>query len=92
MECPAQDGLHINEADLFVEVVDPETGEVLGAGEEGELVFTTLSRRCMPLVRYRSGDISRLIEGKCKCGAEILRMEGVKGKISRAEGGASQPA
>ncbi|MEM2890559.1 MAG: hypothetical protein QW358_04415 [Candidatus Hadarchaeum sp.] len=85
IECMAQDGLHINEADFFVEIVDPESGEVLEPGEEGELVFTTLNRRCMPLVRYRSGDISRLIEGKCRCGAEILRMEGVKRKIIRDE-------
>jgi len=81
MECPAQDGLHINEADFLVEVIDPGTGEVLESGEEGELVFTTLNRRCMPLVRYRSGDISRLIEGKCECGSGIVRMDGVKRKI-----------
>ncbi|MGC8816911.1 MAG: phenylacetate--CoA ligase family protein [Candidatus Hadarchaeum sp.] len=83
IECPAQDGLHINEADFFIEVVDPETGEALEPGEEGELVFTTLNRRCMPLLRYRSGDISRLIKGRCGCGAEMLRMEGVKRKILR---------
>lgn len=83
IECTAQDGLHINEADFFVEIVDPDSGEVLKPGEEGELVFTTLNRRCMPLVRYRSGDISRLIGGRCRCGAEILRMEGVKRKIVR---------
>lgn len=87
IECTAQDGLHINEADFYVEVVDPETGEALEPGEPGELVFTTLNRRCMPLVRYRSGDISRLIEGRCRCGAEILRMEGVKRKILRDKGG-----
>ncbi len=81
MECPAQDGLHINEADFFVEVMDPKTGETLEQGEEGELVFTTLNRRCMPLVRYRSRDISRLIPGKCRCGANTLRMEGIKKKI-----------
>ncbi|MGQ9787941.1 MAG: phenylacetate--CoA ligase family protein [Candidatus Hadarchaeaceae archaeon] len=83
IECKAQHGLHINEADFYVEAVDPETGEVLDPGDEGELVFTTLSRSCMPLVRYRSGDISRLIEGRCKCGSGILRMEGVKRKIIR---------
>ncbi len=81
MECPAQNGLHINEADFFVETVDPESGEVLEAGEEGELVFTTLSRRCMPLVRYRSRDVSRLVTGRCRCGASTLRMEGIKRKI-----------
>ncbi len=81
IECPAQHGLHINEAEFLVETVDPDSGEPLEAGEEGELVFTTLNRRCMPLLRYRSRDISRLIPRKCKCGAGTLRMEGVKRKI-----------
>jgi len=81
MECPVQDGLHINEADFFVEVVDPKTGEILEQGEEGELVFTTLNRRCMPLVRYRSRDISHMVTGKCRCGSSTTRMEGIKKKI-----------
>lgn len=81
MECPAQNGLHINEADFFVETIDPNTGEILESKEEGELVFTTLNRRCVPLVRYRSRDISRLIDETCKCGATIQRMEGIKKKL-----------
>jgi phenylacetate-CoA ligase len=72
IECQAHDGFHFNEADFLFEVVDPATGEVLKEGEEGELVFTTLSREGMPLIRYRTGDISRLIRGSCKCGACTL--------------------
>lgn len=82
IECPQQNGLHINEADFFAEIVDPVSGEPLRPGEEGELVFTTLTRRGMPLLRYRSGDISRLIREPCKCGANtIQRMDGTKAKI-----------
>jgi phenylacetate-CoA ligase len=72
IECQAHDGFHFNEADFLFEVVDPATGEVLKEGEEGELVFTTLSREGMPLIRYRTGDISRLICNPCKCGASTL--------------------
>jgi phenylacetate-CoA ligase len=72
IECQAHDGFHFNEADFLFEVVDPSTGEVLKESEEGELVFTTLSREGMPLIRYRTGDISRLIHDPCKCGACTL--------------------
>jgi phenylacetate-coenzyme A ligase PaaK-like adenylate-forming protein len=72
IECQAHDGFHFNEADFLFEVVDPSTGEVLEESEEGELVFTTLSREGMPLIRYRMGDISRLTRDPCKCGASTL--------------------
>jgi len=73
VECHAHNGFHFNEADLLLEVVDPETGAVLGNDEEGELVFTTLSMEAMPLIRYRTHDISKLISRPCKCGASTLR-------------------
>jgi phenylacetate-CoA ligase len=73
IECQEHAGFHFNEADLFFEVVDPETGEILPDGEEGELVFTSLDREGMPLIRYRTGDISRLIGEPCKCGASTLK-------------------
>ena len=57
-ECEARDGLHVNEDHFLVEVVDPETGEPLPEGEEGELVFTTLTKEALPLIRYRTGDIA----------------------------------
>jgi len=65
VECNAHAGYHFNEAGLYLEVINPRTGEVVPPGEEGELVFTTLAREAMPLVRYRTHDISRLIPGPC---------------------------
>ena len=73
VECHAHNGFHFNEADLLLEVVDPETGAVLANDEEGELVFTTLTREAMPLIRYRTHDISRLISTPCECGATTLK-------------------
>jgi phenylacetate-coenzyme A ligase PaaK-like adenylate-forming protein len=73
VECHAHDGFHFNEADLLVEVIDPVTGAVLGDDAEGELVFTVLGREAMPLIRYRTHDISRLIGEPCDCGAHTLK-------------------
>jgi phenylacetate-CoA ligase len=73
VECLAHNGYHFNEIDLLAEVVDPETGEVLPEGEEGELVFTTLTREAMPLIRYRTHDISRLSAKPCECGITALK-------------------
>ena len=82
LECDARDGLHLNDADFFVECIDSETGEQLKLGEGGELVFTTLSRRGMPLIRYRSYDISWLIDETCGCGASTIQKMGkVKGRL-----------
>ena len=73
IECQVHDGFHFNQADLLFEVINPESGEILPDGEEGELVFTSLDREGMPLIRYRTGDISRLIGEPCKCGASTLK-------------------
>jgi len=73
VECPAHNGYHFDEADLLAEVINPETGEVLADGEEGELVFTTLAREAMPLVRYRTHDISKLSVKPCECGITTLK-------------------
>jgi len=73
VECHAHNGFHFNEADLLLEVIDPETGAMLGNDEEGELVFTTLTREAMPLIRYRTHDISKLISSPCECGASTLK-------------------
>jgi len=72
VECEAGDGYHFNEADLLLEVLDPQTGEPVPDGEEGELVFTTLTREAMPLIRYRTHDVSRRISEPCPCGAHSL--------------------
>ena len=69
-ECrTARNGLHVQEDHFLVEVVDPETGTPLGPGEEGELVFTTLAREALPLIRYRSGDIGSVVTGHASAGA-----------------------
>jgi phenylacetate-coenzyme A ligase PaaK-like adenylate-forming protein len=73
VECPAHNGYHFNEADLLAEIIDPETGEVLPNEEEGELIFTTLTREAMPLIRYRTHDISRLDVKPCECGITTLK-------------------
>ena len=80
VECEAGDGYHFNEADLLMEIVDPETGQPAAPGDEGELVFTTLTREAMPLIRYRTGDISRLIPEQCLCGTKALDKFATVGK------------
>ncbi|MFO7569937.1 MAG: phenylacetate--CoA ligase [Smithellaceae bacterium] len=70
-------GMHIFEDHFIVETINPETGQVLPEGEEGELVFTSLTKEAFPLIRYRSGDISRLILEPCRCGRTHVRMERV---------------
>ncbi len=77
-ECPEQDGLHIWHDSYLVEIVDPATGEPLGPGERGELVVTPLVKEAMPLIRYRTGDITMLLEDDCPCGRmqRIARFSG----------------
>jgi phenylacetate-coenzyme A ligase PaaK-like adenylate-forming protein len=80
VECEALDGYHLREADVYFEVVNPTTGEACSDGTMGEVVFTTLTRRGMPLIRYRTGDIARIIPQPCSCGSVLRRMERVRGK------------
>ncbi|MCU0633172.1 MAG: phenylacetate--CoA ligase [Methanolinea sp.] len=77
-ECPERDGLHIWHDCYLVEIIDPATGEVLGDGERGELVVTPLVKEAMPLLRYRTGDITMQIEDDCLCGRakKIARITG----------------
>lgn len=79
-ECKCRNGLHINEDHFIVEVIDPNTQKSVGFGEEGELVFTTITKQGFPLIRYRTGDISSLIEGKCECGRTLVMMKRVSGR------------
>ena len=81
VECQARRGYHVREADLYVEVIDPINGRTVSEGEYGEVVFTTLTRRGMPLIRYRTGDISRFIPGDCPCGTVRRTLEKVRGRI-----------
>jgi phenylacetate-CoA ligase len=80
-ECiEAQHGLHVFEDHFIPEIIDPGTGEILPYGEKGELVFTTLTKEAIPIIRYRTRDITRLIPEPCKCGRTFLRMERVTGR------------
>jgi phenylacetate-CoA ligase len=69
-------------ADLYFEIVNPENGEVLPDGVLGEVVFTTLNRTGMPLIRYRTGDVARFLPGRCKCGTILKRLERVRSRIN----------
>jgi phenylacetate-CoA ligase len=79
-ECEARDGLHIADDHFVPEIIDPASGTVLPPGREGELVFTTVTKRAMPLVRYRTGDITTLTVEPCRCGRTSARMARVKGR------------
>ncbi len=81
IECAeAQDGLHVWEDQFYPEIIDPETGEVLPDGEEGELVLTTLTKEGMPVIRYRTGDVTTLTRESCECGRTTVRMDNVSGR------------
>ena len=80
VECEEHNGLHIWEDQFIVETIDPDTGEVLQAGEEGELVFTTLTKTGLPMLRYRTRDISKICTEKCGCGRTHARMRRVHGR------------
>jgi phenylacetate-CoA ligase len=81
MEClEGRHGMHIFEDHFLVETINPETGEVLPPGSEGELVFTTITKEAFPLIRYRTRDISRLITEPCRCGRTLHRMDRVMGR------------
>jgi phenylacetate-CoA ligase len=76
-ECSARAGLHIFEDHFFAEVVDPRTGQALSAGQEGELVLTTLTTNAYPLLRYRTSDVTALHYDRCSCGRTMVRMDRV---------------
>jgi phenylacetate-CoA ligase len=79
-ECLCKNGLHINEDHFYPEIIDPDTCEVLPEGEKGELVLTTLTKEAMPLIRYRTRDITRLYRDKCPCGRTLIKMEKTFGR------------
>lgn len=79
-ECMIQEGLHINEDHFFPEVIDPKTLNVLSSGSTGELVFTTITKEGLPLIRYRTRDLTRLTYDTCKCGRTMVRMEKCLGR------------
>jgi phenylacetate-CoA ligase len=81
MDCQVHNGIHVWEDQYIIEVIDPETGKPLDDDEEGELVFTALNRIALPVIRFRSGDVSRILSReKCECGRTHLRIAGIKGR------------
>ena len=81
VDCPAHAGYHVRESELLVEVIDPVSGKPVAPGTAGEVVFSTLNLRGMPLIRYRTGDLSRLLPGVCACGSVLTRLERIIGRV-----------
>lgn len=81
LECGEHQGMHIRENDLYVETVEPASGKSLPEGSLGELVITTLNRKGMPLIRYRTGDMGRILPGRCPCGGILKRLDGTIRRI-----------
>ncbi len=79
-ECSQKKGLHVFEDHFYVEIINPETGEVLPEGEKGEIVYTSLTKEAFPGIRYRSRDITRLYHDGCKCGRTLVKMDKVSGR------------
>ena len=79
-ECSEQTGMHINEDHFIAEIIDPNTGEVLPEGTQGELVFTSLTKEAFPLLRYRTRDICVLTRKKCSCGRTFMKMSKPRGR------------
>ena len=80
MSCSAHKGYHVRENDIYIEIIDPDNGYHQPDGKWGEIVFTTLTRRGMPIIRYRTGDIGRWLTGKCPCGSRVKRLDKVKNR------------
>ncbi len=79
-ECAEKNGMHVWEDMFLMEIIDPETGEEVPAGEPGEIVFTTLQRDAMPILRYRTRDLTSVLPGKCKCGRTHRRISRIIGR------------
>lgn len=79
-ECEKQNGLHVCEDHFIIEIIDPQTLQPVPDGQWGEVVFTTLSKDCSPLIRYRTRDISRIVTGTCECGRTFRRMDRIQGR------------
>lgn len=82
VECRAHEGYHPREADLLLEIIDPASGLPLPDGESGEVVLTTLGRRAMPLLRYRTGDRAAMLPAPCACGSPLRRLGRIEGRLA----------
>jgi phenylacetate-coenzyme A ligase PaaK-like adenylate-forming protein len=81
VECAALSGYHLRETDLYFEIIDPVSGNPAPMGELGQVVFSTLTRVGMPLIRYATGDIARFIPERCACGSILRRMDTIQGRM-----------
>ena len=79
-ECLERNGMHVQEDHFYPEIIDPRTETLLGPGEEGELVLTTLTKEAFPIIRYRTGDVCRILPGSCPCGRSFQRISRVRGR------------
>jgi phenylacetate-CoA ligase len=84
IDCRAHAGYHLREADLYFEIVSPQTGEPVPYGQSGEVVFTTLGRTGMPLIRYRTGDLARIISSQSSCGSPLRRLSRIDDRVDSA--------
>jgi len=82
VQCCAHHGYHLRDADLLYEIIDPRSGRPVPHGSFGEVVFSTLTREAMPLIRYRTGDISRMISTPCPCGSPLHRLDTIAGRYA----------
>ncbi len=89
VECLHKNGFHLRELSIFIEIIHPKTLKLLPYGQEGEIVITTLNRKVMPLIRYRTGDVASLIEGPCACSSPLQRLGKVQGRIVYSQDGYS---
>lgn len=89
VSCPELEGCHVRETDLYLEIIDPKTGVPLPDGQEGEVAFTTLTRKGMPFIRYRTGDQSSFLPERCACGSLLKRLSRV-GDRNLKKGGDQQ--
>jgi phenylacetate-coenzyme A ligase PaaK-like adenylate-forming protein len=81
IECEVHNGYHLYESDFYIEIINPETGQVVPDGTWGEMVITTLRRHGMPLIRYRTGDVTRIIPEKCACGSNLKRIDRIQHRV-----------
>jgi phenylacetate-CoA ligase len=82
VQCGARQAYHLRDADLLVEIVDPDTGSPLPPAQTGEVVLTTLQNEAMPLIRYRTGDLAKMAANPCPCGASLHRLDKVSGRLA----------
>jgi phenylacetate-coenzyme A ligase PaaK-like adenylate-forming protein len=87
VQCLAKQGCHLRDTDFLIEIVDPHTGAQLPRGQFGEVVISSLKPRAMPLVRYRTGDISRVLDPPCECGGVLPLLDTVRGRVKNMGAG-----